>query len=178
MDRCGGKTVDREIKVRMEEERKNHRTEEVDGDERQWEQLRAPGSRPGPTPAFLEASPGLSVPICKTGMGHKLHSPLLLCWSGGEVAGRENRSNDGGGPALGPALPLPWQWRAPQLPQSQPHALASKHAPDGPSTVKASLSATSYLECPPSCHLVTSYVIFKAQLTPQKSEGSEWGESC
>lgn len=145
--------------------RKNSRTEEVDGDEKQGEQLRVPGSRPGPTPAFLGGLTGPQLsPSVKWVWGLKLHSPLLLCWSGGE-AGRENRSNDEGSPALGH---LPWQWRS--LPPTL--IIPATHPGFPATTAKASLGATSWLECPPSCPLITSYVIFKAQRTPQRSEGS------
>ena len=127
----------------------------VDGDEKPW----VPGLAP------LQPCLGLHCdsvsPSVKWVWGCN-HSPLLLCWSGGEDASRKNRPNDGDGPAQGPAQASALALEGPQLPQSQPHTLASQHAPDGPFTTKASLTATSYLVCPPSSHLITFYVIFKA----------------
>lgn len=65
----------------------------------------APGARPGCTPAWLGASLGLIVSICEMGTGGlKLHSCLLLCWSGGEEAGRDRKSGGRVGLACGTCL--------------------------------------------------------------------------
>lgn len=135
-------------------ERERDRTEvRGDADKMQQEQPRAPGSRPNPVPALLAALLASMPPSVKWGGDpHSIHSPLLLCWSGGEAAGKERRPKDGAGLTHGTCPGLGAQGTPAS--HSLSRALAPWHIPDRPPTAKASLSVTSCLECPPSPYLV------------------------
>lgn len=104
---------------------------------RQWQQTResrVPGLAPL-QPCLEPCCVSLS-PSVKWVWGLRLHSTLPSPFAGQEVRLLTGR----GGPMMEVAQPwdllrpLPQHWRAPQLPQSQTHALPPWHVPDGPST--------------------------------------------
>lgn len=149
--RGGGEGVDSGVEYRHGVKARTEETEE-EKNRAQREQPRALGSRPGPVGALLAALHGLGAPTCEMGMG--THAPLLLCWSGGEAAGKEGRPGDGAGLTPGTCTGL--GTRGTPSSHSPSRALAPQNTLNGPPTGKGQTQCRLLPGVHTLLHLVTS----------------------